>query len=442
MAGKEHKSFIIALLVALILVPSIGLGQELCDSASHRRIVRTSIPIDFRQSDSVINPNYANNSVALHNLDSIINEIKTHEEFYITSLEVFGTVSPEGSARFNRRLSKGRVRALEKYITERIEVPDSVIEHREYIDWKLFREVMANGNDSPYCDAVIKIIDTNYPRTKDWDGSMIDGRIIALRKLQGGRVWQQLIAKEFKLLRSAGATFNTSIPIREEVEVIEAPEEVIENIEVAVEPEVAEVIINETPEPKFRPMLSVKLNGAAVPLMLVNAGFELGFAKQWSLDLMGVYSPYNYFKSDRKVRLLAMQPEVRYWFGETMKKGHFIGLHAPMGGFNLQMGDTYRYQDPNRMAWGVGVSYGYALPMSKKNDSWVVEFTIGVGYVNIIYDVYEGVHNGKYLRTEQRHYIGPTRLGINFAYRFDFDKEKKQKKSKSVDSPMVVDSAK
>ena len=65
--------------------------------------------------------------------------------------------------------------------------------------------------------------------------------------------------------------------------------------------------------------------------------------------------------------------------------------------------------------------------MSKKRN-WIVEFTLGVGYMNIKYDVYEGVHNGKYLRTETMNYFGPTRLGINIAYRFDIPRKSQKTK--------------
>jgi hypothetical protein len=72
----------------------------------------------------------------------------------------------------------------------------------------------------------------------------------------------------------------------------------------------------------------------------------------------------------------------------------------------------------------VGLSYGYALPLGK-NTGWGVEFTVGLGYMNIVYDVYEGVFNGKYLRTETMNYWGPTRLGIDISYRIDYKKKNK-----------------
>jgi hypothetical protein len=111
-----------------------------------------------------------------------------------------------------------------------------------------------------------------------------------------------------------------------------------------------------------------------------------------------------------------MKPEVRYWFGgESLRRGHFVGLHMPLAGFNLQLNDDFRYQDPNHAVWGVGLNYGYAMLIGKRQN-WSLDFTIGLGYRDVKYDIYEGVHNGKYVRTEEKHYFGPTRIGINLAY--------------------------
>ena len=92
-------------------------------------------------------------------------------------------------------------------------------------------------------------------------------------------------------------------------------------------------------------------------------------------------------------------------------------------GFNVQLSDRYRYQDPNHASWGVGLSYGYAMPLGRSK-RWGVEFTIGLGYMDVTYDVYEGRCNGKYLRKEKISYVGPTRLGVNFSYRIDYIKNR------------------
>lgn len=175
------------------------------------------------------------------------------------------------------------------------------------------------------------------------------------------------------------------------------------------------------------PLVVVKSNALEVAALIINLGAEFRLSPRLSLDVIGHYSPYDYFRYDRKVRLFAIEPELRYWFGEPLIKGHFVGLHIPVVGFNIQLGDKERYQDPNRAAWGVGLSYGYAMPLGR-DSRWGVEFTLGVGYLNVVYDVYEGVCNGKYLETKRMNYFGPTRIGIDFSYRFDYNKRYNQKK--------------
>jgi hypothetical protein len=166
------------------------------------------------------------------------------------------------------------------------------------------------------------------------------------------------------------------------------------------------------------PLMNIKTNAVEAAALIANLGVEFRLSERISLDVIGHYSPYDYFNRQRKIRILAIQPEVRYWWGEPLVRGHFIGLHAPVAGFNIQLNDHYRYQDPNHALWGVGISYGYAMPLGKSG-RWGVEFTVGVGYLDIKYNTYEGVCNGKYLSTKRENYFGPTRLGINFSYRID-----------------------
>ena len=160
--------------------------------------------------------------------------------------------------------------------------------------------------------------------------------------------------------------------------------------------------------------------------LVANLGVEFKLAKHWSLEIIGAYSPYNLIVQNRKIRLFGIRPEVRYWWGEPMKRGHFLGLHGLTSAFNIQLNDKARYQDPNHAAWGVGIAYGYALPLGKK-ENWGVEFTLGLGYARIKYDKYDGGFNGQFIERKRVNYYGPTRLGINFSYRFDIDKNKKRR---------------
>ena len=169
------------------------------------------------------------------------------------------------------------------------------------------------------------------------------------------------------------------------------------------------------------PLMNIKTNALEVAMLVANLGVEFRITPRVSFDMIWHYSPYDYFVSDRKLRLDAIEPELRFWWGEALVKGHFVGLHLPVAGFNIQLNDKFRYQDPNHALCGVGISYGYAMPLGRRGN-WGVEFTVGVGYVDVKYDVYSGKCNGAYLRTDRRNYFGITRLGVDISYRIDMKK--------------------
>lgn len=428
MFAKKHILLTLSLLVAAVVMPLRGVAQQ-TTTAPKTVVENRGISVDFRVNSIVIDPTYRNNAKALEQIDSLYQALANDSSIEIVSIEFCGTASPEGSAAINHRLSHGRLVALEKVVRDRIDIPqDIVAEVDHYIAWDHLIELVEKDEQLPMRDQVLEILRSNYPTAKDYYGKEIDGRIAELRKLQGGAVWALMHKKYFDQMRNAWFIVVTTRRIEPEPMPEPEPEP-----EPTPEPE-PEPEPEPTPEPEPveepeepRPLMNIKTNALEVAGLIANLGVEVKLADKLSLDVIGHYSPYDYFKFDRKVRVFAIQPELRYWFGETLIKGHFIGLHVPVSGFNVQLGDT-RYQDPNRALWGVGLSYGYALPLGK-DSKWGVEFTLGLGYMNIVYDVYEGVLNGKYQRTEKKNYFGPTRLGIDFSYRIDGKKKSNKEKT-------------
>lgn len=127
------------------------------------------------------------------------------------------------------------------------------------------------------------------------------------------------------------------------------------------------------------------------------------------------------------MRFLYIQPEARYWLDRPMK-GHFFGVHLHAGVFNVSLDNKNRYQSEKGFH-GAGISYGYAMPLSRR---WSMEFTVGVGYVFTKYCTYYNVPNGiRYEKDIPYHYWGLTKLGLNFVYRFG-DKCGKTKSGKEV----------
>lgn len=166
---------------------------------------------------------------------------------------------------------------------------------------------------------------------------------------------------------------------------------------------------------------SARSQGAAVKTNLlydatatVNLGAEFALAPRWSLDLSGNYNMWTI--RDRKWKHWLAQPELRYWFCDAFLK-HFIGLHALGGQFNVGNIPFSTLSDNRYQGWGVGagLAYGYAFALGRH---WNLELELGAGYVYLNYDRYACMGCGKKLDSADRHYIGPTKLAVNWVYVF------------------------
>ena len=164
--------------------------------------------------------------------------------------------------------------------------------------------------------------------------------------------------------------------------------------------------------PPYR--FAVKTNAALWGATVANIGAEFGFGRHCSVDLPVILSPYA-VKKDYRLQVYGLQPEFRYWLKEPMT-GHFFGLHAHLAWFDVALDDKDRYQDAggNSPLWGIGLSYGYALPFSRR---WGAEFTVGAGYARIHYDTFYNIPNGARFSTGTKNYWGITRLGITLVYK-------------------------
>ena len=442
--------------------------------SSAEKINRHGICIDFRVNSTAVDSTYRNNENSLALIESLFKSIEADSLISIKSIKFCGSASPEGHIDANHSLSKARMNVIESIVKSHYDIPQDIIIYEDLgVTWDYLYELVEEDTTFPSRDEILKIIRSDYPEQKDNLGRTTDGRIIAIRNLRNGNVLWDLLAKRFfDEMRNACFIMITSQkqvaePVAEQPEevtetVVEQPEEIVETIveevaevvveqpeevtEVVVEQpeEVTEVVVEQPeevtetvteqpeevietiveekivePRRKDRvPVMNIKTNLPEVAALIPNIGFEFRLGPRWSLDINGHYSPHDYFRFNRKCRIFATEPELRFWWGESLIKGHFVGIHAPVAGFNIQLNDEFRYQDPNRALWGVGISYGYAVPMGK-DSNWGIQFVVGLGYMNIKYDTFEGVHNGKLINTTTRNYFGPTRLGIDITYRFN-----------------------
>lgn len=156
----------------------------------------------------------------------------------------------------------------------------------------------------------------------------------------------------------------------------------------------------------------------------LNGGIEFSVAPKWTIETSVNYNNWKF--GSRRWKHWMIQPEARYWFCEKFA-GHFVGVHAHGGKFNmghLDLGFKFLGTDFGKLSneryqgWfaGAGVSYGYTWILSRH---WNLEAEAGFGYSYTRYDRYPCAQCGERIETDRpHHYVGFTRLAFNLVYVF------------------------
>lgn len=158
--------------------------------------------------------------------------------------------------------------------------------------------------------------------------------------------------------------------------------------------------------------VAVKTNMAYWAVAVANLSADVQLHGHVSLELPLDWSLWD-IGQEHGLRLVLFQPEARWWTS-GVGEGHFVGVHAHVGAFNVKWRDS-RYQSAGRPLLGAGLTYGYSLPFS---GHWGAEFLIGAGYANMKYDEFYNIRNGAKNSAGKRNYLGLTKLGVSLVYRF------------------------
>lgn len=171
--------------------------------------------------------------------------------------------------------------------------------------------------------------------------------------------------------------------------------------------------------------IAMKTNVLGDALGSLNLGVEGRVAEKWTIDLTGHLDPWTR-KNGALKRHAFLQPEARWWFCDTFS-GHFLGVHAHGGIFNVGGIDTgikfltndfSLLRDSRYQGWfvGAGVAYGYDLILGKH---WNLEFELGAGYAYTRYDQFECEECGTTLAENMtHHYVGFTKAAISLVFLF------------------------
>ena len=159
--------------------------------------------------------------------------------------------------------------------------------------------------------------------------------------------------------------------------------------------------------------IGVKSNILYDATSTINLGLEIGLAPKWTLELPVNYNPWD-FSDNKKIKHWLVQPEVRYWFCEKFN-GHFMGLHALVGGYNVGGIDMFGLKDHRYEGnmYGGGLSYGYQWILSSH---WSIEATVGVGYVYLDHTKYPCGKCENKIGDFTKNWFGPTKAGLSIIY--------------------------
>lgn len=154
-----------------------------------------ALRVFFRQGRIAIDTAYMDNASTLHRLDRALRVMTADSTIRITRLVVAGYASIEGSLKRNTYLAGKRADILSDYAVAR-GVPAQSIEMVNMAEgWDELRDMVANSENVPYREEILRIIDT-VP--------VLEGRERQLMVLHGGVPYRWMLKHFFPRQRNAG----------------------------------------------------------------------------------------------------------------------------------------------------------------------------------------------------------------------------------------------
>ena len=375
-----------------------------------------------------VDSTFVDNATRISDIRSFLEEASADPQLRIIGVRFRGTASPDGGYEFNRWLSENRLRTFKELVGAYMQIPDDLIHANESdIPWDEFRREVA-ASDLAYRDEMLAVIDEG-PRIVPWFNKRhIDARLLKLKKMHGGEVWESLKVPILRDLRYGDAVFEyyrLPSPVRS------SPRTAL--VSLPGRP----AILAPTPawQRPWMPHVYLKTNFIGLGMLMANLAVEADVAPHWSCTLPVYYSGMDWFKSTIKFRNFTVQPELRYWFslrddGRFLyNDGLFLGAHLEMCYYNFAFDGPYRFQDyrGRTPALGGGLSVGYRTHISRDR-RWKMEFSVGAGIYPLDYSVFHNtpdVRDGQWVERRRSIYFGPDQASVTLSYTFDWSRRAK-----------------
>lgn len=167
-----------------------------------QRSVSKEAYLNFKISQSVLYPNYRNNTKELQMVVDMITAFKDDKYTSIDTIAIVGYSSPEGYPPFNEKLSHSRALALKEYVVSLKDLNDHIFTIKSGgEDWNGLVKIL-QGSDMRYGQTVLGIIDDN-------PSSLV--RQKKIKALDNGGVYRYMLQEYYPKLRKAIVTVNYEV---------------------------------------------------------------------------------------------------------------------------------------------------------------------------------------------------------------------------------------
>lgn len=395
----------------------------LCATPLPATVVTDSVRINFRQGKHVLDRDRFGNDEALKRISDSLRVRNSDSILRLLKVEVAGAASPEGSISLNKRLSERRANVIFDYLSQYGELPDSLTTFTfRGRDWEGLIELVERDADVPERDEILAHLRTIV--TLRGDDAAEERAYRALQRMHGGAPYRYMYANLFPSLRFSRVNLwyeKVENPIG--VQKVKVPF-------VLPAPEIppvtpGEPVFDVAPACHCRNFyMALKTNMLYDALLVPNIGAEFYLGRNWSVAGNWMYA---WWKTDRRHyywRLYGGDIMVRKWFGRAADgkplTGHHIGVYAQVCTYDFEtggkgvMGGVPGGDIWDKANWGVGVEYGYSLPIARRLN---IDFGIGFGYFGGEYWEYRPM-DGCYVwqATKKRNYFGPTKAEVSLVW--------------------------
>ena len=417
---------------------------------------KTELVLHFRFDRSMVDYGYRDNNRILAAMHKIFADSLCVSRIDSVCIQAFS--SPEGDADYNRRLALRRAQAVKGYLVWKYPGLNQyrIRTSAQAESWDALRDVALNDTLLPCRDEILQILKLNtgekrkeallkklntgipYRHISQWILPELRNASICtvyMRPLRHAQQGSRLVAdaqgnngKEYQ--KADGTEITDDTEIVNGVRVAKGNDTNANGTELTDNTEIigSTQVTGNAPttgsanaiapgKSRRRPLFAVKTNLLFDAALMPNIELEVPIGKRWSLN--GEYMfPWWLINDDRYcLQILMGGLEVRYRPGKRSGRdvltGHFIGLYAGGGKYDLQW-DKNGYQGEFFIA--AGVSYGYAHSIAR---NLRLEYNIGIGMLRTDYRHYHSRDNHRTLLWQENGeytWLGPTKLKISLVW--------------------------